>query len=423
MLIKNLLLSLALLLTPASAFAFGGDIVLDLGRGPVTVHVPASYDPAVPTPFLLLLHPYSGSGAQIANYLGIQAVAEAKGFIYMRPNGTTNTFGIRFWNATDACCDFQNSGVDDSGYLRDLLDAAKLQLNVDPARVHVAGHSNGGFMSYRMACDHSESIASIASLAGASFFDPNDCSPLLPVHVLQIHGTSDGTIGYNGGNNGGAPYPSALGSVMQWVNFAGCDPGSTMGAPINLVSNIAGPETTVERFEANCSSRGSGELWSMIGAGHTPSISASFTNQVMDWLYAHPKPTPSTNYCAANDHSGGRKAAIIATGSASIAEQDLQLIGYGAPAGTPAIFIASQNQAQAVFGNGFLCLGGPIHRIQPARVTTQGGEAYRSLDFSAGYASILTPGTQVNFQLWFRDTAGGGAGFNTSDGCSVSLLP
>jgi polyhydroxybutyrate depolymerase len=421
---KNLLLSFALLLPWSSAaYGLGSDIVLDLGRGPVIVHVPASYDPAIPTPFLLLLHPYSGGGQQIGNYLGIGPVAESLGFIYMHPKGTTNGFGQKFWNATDACCDFENSSVDDSGYLRDLLDAAKAQLNVDPARVHVAGHSNGGFMSYRMACDHSESIASIASLAGATHFNPADCAPAMPLHVLQIHGTSDGTIGYNGGNIGGSQYPSAFESVTQWVNFGGCDLVSTMGAPINLVGNIAGPETTVERFESNCSSRASGELWSMVGAGHTPSLSGAFTTQLMDWFYAHPKPTPGTNYCMANDHSGGRKASIVATGSASIAEQDLQLIGYGAPAGIPAIFIASQQQAQTVFGDGFLCLGGPIQRIQPASVTTQGGEAYRSLDFTAGYAALFTPGSQVNFQLWFRDTAGGGAGFNTSDGCSVALLP
>ena len=263
----------------------------------------------------------------------------------------------------------------------------------------------------------------MASLAGASFSDPNDCNPEYPVHVLQIHGTADGTIGFNGGNLGGNQYPSALGSVTQWVNVAGCDPTSTMGAPIDLVGNIAGAETTVERFDSNCSLRGSGELWSIVGGPHTPNINATFTTQVMNWLYAHPKPSPSTNYCAANNHSGGRKASIIATGSASFAEQDLQLIGYGAPAGTPAIFIASQGQAQTVFGNGFLCLAGPIQRIQPALTTTQGGEAYRALDFTASYAALMTPGSQVNFQLWFRDVPGGGAGFNTSDACSVSMLP
>ena len=66
-------------------------------------------------------------------------------------------------------------------------------MNVDPYRIYVAGHSNGGFMSYRLACTHADRIAAIVSLAGATFDTPADCSPTEPVAVLQIHGTADDT--------------------------------------------------------------------------------------------------------------------------------------------------------------------------------------------------------------------------------------
>ena len=98
-----------------------------------------------------------------------------------------------------ACCDFFNSNVDDSGYLRDLIEIIQANYNIDEFSIHFTGISNGGFMSYRMACEHADLIASIAPLAGTTFIDPSDCSPSEPVHVLHLHGTADSTIDFDGG--------------------------------------------------------------------------------------------------------------------------------------------------------------------------------------------------------------------------------
>lgn len=64
-------------------------------------------------------------------------------------------------------------------------------------------------MSYRMAYDHSDTIAAIASLAGASHSNLDKPAPASPVHVLQIHGTKDTTIEYGSGEIGGTTYPDA----------------------------------------------------------------------------------------------------------------------------------------------------------------------------------------------------------------------
>ena len=198
------------------------DIVIDLGRGPVAVRVPPSYDPDVPTPLVFLLHGYGGNGDWQESYFQFLPLADEYGFLYLHPNGTVDQQGNRFWNATDACCDFYGSGVDDSGYLLALIDEIKAQLNVDPRRVFFAGHSNGGFMSYRMARDHPDTIAAIASLAGATFADSADCSAGSPVHVLQVHGTVDTVVLYEVGSLG-VPYPGAVETVEQWARFGGCN--------------------------------------------------------------------------------------------------------------------------------------------------------------------------------------------------------
>ncbi len=266
-----------------------GEAVIDLGRGPVVVHIPSSYDPSVPAPLLLLLHGYSATGAVQEAYMQFAPVAEKRGILYLHPDGTADLSGNQFWNATDACCDFWNTGVDDSGYLRALIDEVRAQFNVDARRIYLVGHSNGGFMSYRMACDHADVIAAVASLAGATWLDPNQCNPSAPVHVAQIHGTADTTIFYNGGCTT-ACYPGAIATVEQWAVHDGCDLTATPGEPLDLVLNLPGAETEVMRYDTGCLPGGSAELWTIPGGVHVPVLSPVFAEVVTDFLLEHPKP-------------------------------------------------------------------------------------------------------------------------------------
>src|SRR5689334_21165316 len=87
------------------------------GDRPVLIHVPPSYSQATPVPLVLMLHGYGASEDLEEAYLGITAVSDKRGFIYARANGTIDQQGQRFWNATEACCNFNGSTVDDSGYL------------------------------------------------------------------------------------------------------------------------------------------------------------------------------------------------------------------------------------------------------------------------------------------------------------------
>jgi polyhydroxybutyrate depolymerase len=275
---------------PAPASPRAGSVFIDLGRGPVEVFLPATYDPEVPAPLVVALHGYGASGNSVEGYLRFLDVIDEFGFLYAHPDGTEDGLGKRFWNATDACCNFFGSGVDDSQYLLDLVDAIAGQLNVDDRRIFFTGHSNGGFMSYRMACDHPDVVAAIASLAGATFDNPNDCAPSEPVHVLQIHGTADEVILYGGGGILGNSYPGAVESVEQWATFGGCDLVPEDGPAIDLDTSIPGDETSTLRYETGCASGGSGELWTIAGGVHSPSVTGTFAPLVMEFFLAHPKP-------------------------------------------------------------------------------------------------------------------------------------
>ncbi len=238
-----------------------------------------------------MLHGYTASGALEESYLNLTAVSDAKGFLYAYPDGTIDMNGQRFWNATDACCNFFNSMVDDSAYLSGLISEIAARYTVDAKKVFLFGHSNGAFMSYRMACEHADQIAAIVSLAGAMFADVTQCAPKEPVSILEVHGTADTVIEYAGGTSQGHPYPGATTTVGDWATLDGCTATpDTSAAPLDLDSTLPGAETTVATYAAGCKPGGHVELWAIQGGSHIPAFTATFATSAIDFLYAHAKP-------------------------------------------------------------------------------------------------------------------------------------
>jgi polyhydroxybutyrate depolymerase len=288
-----LLLIAALFAAPRIAIAQS----IDAGRGDVPLTVPASYgDETAAIPLIVLLHGFGSSGRGQDEYMKLSALADTYGFILATPDGTASegeVFGQknpRFWNATKACCNFGGIEVDDSAYISSLIKAIKAEYRIDDKRVFLVGHSNGGFMSYRLARDHSSMIAAIVSLAGAD--DPE--APMEadhPVHVLQIHGTADSTISYGGGDiQGVGTYTGAQQTVTTWAGRNGCATSGMEVGTVDLVSTLEGPESTITRFTSGCRAGGSAELWTIAEGSHVPGLSAHFSPLVVEWLMGHPKP-------------------------------------------------------------------------------------------------------------------------------------
>jgi polyhydroxybutyrate depolymerase len=237
---------------------------------------------------LVVLHGYGGTGGTgegTEAYFEFLPWTDQLGFLYVYPDGTVDEDGYPFWNATDACCDFFDTGVDDSGYLRSLIEAIIAELAVDVDRIYLFGYSNGGFMVYRMACDHADLIAAVASLAGATFANPGDCNPSAPVRALQLHGTEDINVPFNGGSIDDVPYPGAVETTEQWAIYNQCSttPDSSH-PPLDLDRFLPGFETTVARYSDDCSPGGSAELWTIVGADHFPALSMDFTPQVLNFF-------------------------------------------------------------------------------------------------------------------------------------------
>ena len=260
------------------------------GSRPATVRTFTGYDCATtPAPLVILLHDYASSGTLAEGYFNFDAQADTLGFLYVHPDGTKDSAGNEFWNATDACCNVNGSTVDDSTYLLDLISQIRDQFNVDKTRIYVVGYGNGGFMAYRMACDHGLQITAIADLGGAMWANLWKCDLKAPVGAVEIHGTDDTTFDYDGGTNLGATYPSAPTTATDWVTEDHCtNAPSDAGVNLDLDTSIPGAETTVTNWGL-CPGATNIALWSIVGGSHTPELSSTFAPSVLAFLLAQTK--------------------------------------------------------------------------------------------------------------------------------------
>ena len=257
------------------------------GDRPATLTLPDGYDGNTPIPLVMVLHGFTGNAGWTDNRFGISKRVNADDIAVVLPNGTRDPEDQSFWNATEFCCNFHGSTVDDVAYLNSLVEDAAEHMEVDG--VYLIGLSNGGFMSYRMACESMPGLRAIAAVAGTSFEDPTRCDGARPISILHIHGTSDGTIRYGGGGRrGGASYPGAEETVHRWASRAGCDMAAaeTM-ASMDLIEGLPDEETDVTRYHSGCDHGLLMELWTIENGPHVPTFDPDgFGARVVAWFLA-----------------------------------------------------------------------------------------------------------------------------------------
>ncbi len=255
-----------------------------------TITVPSTIKPGEKRPFVLYLHGLGSSGRGIAGGLGVPALAADRRFVYAAPDGPFDARKQRFWNASKACCNFDNRQVDHVAALRTLLQQAAQRPEVDPKRLYVVGVSNGAFMAHRLACEVSE-VTAIAALSGMGPAEGEPCQPKGPVAILQVHGDADDVIPYNGGQalkKASLPrHPSALDTMSAWAARDGCAKKPAAGSPLDLDEKLDGAETGVLRFPG-C--KAPVELWTVHGGTHFVAASRKDQELILDFLEKQKKP-------------------------------------------------------------------------------------------------------------------------------------
>ena len=188
------------------------------------VYTPASYVPGNPLPLVLVLHGLTQTGLAIMNVSNFNSIADTANFIVVYPDGIANSWNI---NATLPGA----STTNDIGFIEALIDTISANYSVNSNRVYSCGFSAGGFMSHMLACKSPKCFAAIASVSGTMTDSVyNNCVPAFHLPVLQIHGTSDNIVSYNGslGNK-------SVDDVLSfWKSFNQCYAAPTITAFPNI---------------------------------------------------------------------------------------------------------------------------------------------------------------------------------------------
>jgi polyhydroxybutyrate depolymerase len=276
-------------------------ITEDLQGRNYAMKVPPGYDAATPAPLLVMLHGYTDAkitmdpASGMDAYMHMSAETDERGILLALPRGSYDPiFNRYFWNGTDSCCDINELESNDIGYLMAMVSEIESEYSVDPKRIFFLGHSNGGFMAHRVACDAADRVAGVVSLAGAVYKDPEKCAAPAPIAVLQVHGDADPTVPYEGGPPIGIeslpPAPGAVETVEIWAAKNRCSGApDTSPPPIDVVENLDGAETHKTVYKG-CEANGGTELWTIAGGPHSPNFNDAWAASVLDFLMAHPKP-------------------------------------------------------------------------------------------------------------------------------------
>ena len=240
-----------------SAVAQTGSFMYDGVLRDYIVHVPAVYNASVPVPLVINLHGYTSNASEQQLYTQFDAIADTANFIVVYPNGVSNTWNSG-WNVP------YNSGTDDVGFLSALIDTMISKYYINLSRIHATGMSNGGFMSFRLACELENRIASIASVTGLMTTPQTQhCTPSRKVPVMFIHGTADATVPY-----AGSTYMISADSTQNyWRAKNGC---TASPVQYNFPDINTSDQSTAVRYLSNvCADSSEVEFIKIINGGHT----------------------------------------------------------------------------------------------------------------------------------------------------------
>ncbi len=247
---------------PTRSFSFDGR------ERSYLLHLPPQYDPTRRWPIILALHGATSNARLMQLFCGLSDKADQAGFVVVYPNGSGGLPNVLTWNAGGCCGYAVNHGINDVGFIDHLLDDVARHVSVDPARVYVAGMSNGAQMAYRLAAELTHRFAAIAAVAGPTGI--SDPRPSRPIPVVHLHGTDDQFAPFLGGVGTRSlykiPFISIEETVRMWVRLNGCpETPTTTYDPLQVDDG-----TRIIRHHFGPGEGGSEVLWVIVeGGGHT----------------------------------------------------------------------------------------------------------------------------------------------------------
>lgn len=251
-----------LLIFPSFIFSqqtISSNISHDGGERDYILYVPDNYTGEISFPLVFNFHGYTSNANDQMNYGDFRSIADTAGFLIVHPMGLMDNTGTTHFNVG-----WGTSTVDDLGFVDALLDSLIMDYNIDENRIYSTGMSNGGFMSYHLACNLGDRFAAIASVTG-TMSPPTfaDCNPSHPTPILEIHGTADFVVPYNGN-----VFSTSVEDVIDyWKTNNQCDEDPITTELDDL--NTSDGSTVTHFYYGNGLGGSTIELFRINGGGHT----------------------------------------------------------------------------------------------------------------------------------------------------------
>ena len=241
---------------PASSDMFALSFQHDAIERVAWIHVPENYDSTTALPVVLNFHGYGGYATAHAATTGMRATSDSFQFLLVYPQGSLLGTDPHWNNALPG--PDNKSDADDLGFTSELLRLLDSAFLIDRERVYACGYSNGGMMSYALGCYLNNEIAAVASISGCLGDTSATCAPQHPTATLNIHGTNDDVIAYNGSSE----IISAPDAVAFWAVK-----NNTQAIPTNTTSATTSYDVEHIRYEQG-DSNVTAEHIKVLGGGH-----------------------------------------------------------------------------------------------------------------------------------------------------------
>ena len=183
------------------------------------LHVPASYDASSADPLGLVIV-FHGNGQCASNFTSAQsgasmdAIGDAQNALIAYPQGLVRGKGAEEFDPTAS--ESTNISESDFAFVDAILAEIQAEYTVDPERVYAAGYSNGGMMTYGLACHRGDVFGAFGIMSGIMLPDTS-CNPEHTPSIVHFHGTSDFAIPYDGSGN----FPAVADTINFWLGHNG----------------------------------------------------------------------------------------------------------------------------------------------------------------------------------------------------------
>ncbi|MGA2669470.1 MAG: PHB depolymerase family esterase [Ignavibacteria bacterium] len=257
-----LILVIPLLFCP---LLFADSILIDGIERTYLVHAPKSFSGSGKLPLVIALHGGGGKGKGMVKLSGFDDVADANNFFVVYPNGIDKQ-----WNDGRSLAKKTHNGIEvnDVRFLSMLIDTLIRRFNIDSNRIYVTGISNGGIMSFRLACELSGKIAAIAPVAASMTpFQVEHCIPLRIIPVMLIFGNEDPLVPFEGGQIIGKR--GEVISVEKCVKYWCIKDSCTFDSAVSIVDSVDDDTRAIKNTYSDVNGNSPVIFWYIEGGGHT----------------------------------------------------------------------------------------------------------------------------------------------------------